>query len=170
MTNTGLKSGIFPATKCKGQVCIAVKMSNSFKEKLPESMGCHMPRICSGTKGFRVMLCCPNELAWVFSWRDDQSLGGKREATAWYNSQSSPGDDGGVTVITAAHAHCEPGSCGGLRQQESKFGRVVSSAAPHQRAVTSLQACSVQQVVSGAVQSSGGTRARLQPLLPLPTL
>lgn len=39
MINTGLKSDIFLVTKCKGQACIAVKMANSFKEKLPESMG-----------------------------------------------------------------------------------------------------------------------------------
>lgn len=39
MTNTGLKSAIFPVTKSKGQVCAAVKMANWFKEKLLESMG-----------------------------------------------------------------------------------------------------------------------------------
>lgn len=48
-----------------------------------------MLQICSGTNGFRMMLCFLNELAEVFSWRDDRSLGGNRDATVWYHSQSS---------------------------------------------------------------------------------
>lgn len=39
VTNSGLKVGVFAVTKCKGQVCMAAKMANSFKEKPPESVG-----------------------------------------------------------------------------------------------------------------------------------
>lgn len=63
MTNTGLKCGTFPVTKCEGQVCTAAKMADSFKEKFQSQWGCHMPQICSGTEGFRVTLCFLNESA-----------------------------------------------------------------------------------------------------------
>lgn len=39
MTNTALKLGIFPVTKCKVHLCNAVQTANSFKGNLPESMG-----------------------------------------------------------------------------------------------------------------------------------
>lgn len=38
MTNTGLKFGISPVAKCKGQTYTAVMVVDSFKEKLSESM------------------------------------------------------------------------------------------------------------------------------------